>query len=211
MKNIGFKGVVLAGVMVALSSGRGFSQDISSLTNGVAYEKDQYFTPGFHEAGVGTGIFWSPIGSTYSRPRVDYVMGDVEIDYMLTHMFASGFWRNNFEVAVEGFGAGIYQNTGHYIAGGTLWFRHNLVPEGMRIAPYVELGMGMVSMDINHAYDGHNFNFNLDAAGGIRYFVTPKFSLNAQFQYQHISNANTADHNIGINAIGPVLGASFFF
>ncbi len=128
MKNIGFKGVVLAGAMVALSNGRGFSQDISSLTNGVADEKDQYFTPGFHEAGVGTGIFWSPIGSTYSRPRVDYVMGDVEIDYMLTHMFASGFWRNNFEVAVEGFGAGIYQNTGHYIAGGACCFGSGTQP-----------------------------------------------------------------------------------
>lgn len=211
MKNLGIKCAVTAAFAIVLFCGRAFAQDSGSSTNDVATSKDDFFQPGFHEVGVGVGAFWSPIGSSYARPRVDYVMGDFEVDYMLSHMFASGFWRNNFELSVEGFGAGIYENTGHYIAGGTLWFRHNLIPEGSRFVPYVEVGAGMVSMDINHAYDGHNFNFNLDAACGVRYFVTQKVTLNAQFQYQHISNANTADHNIGINAIGPVLSTSFFF
>jgi hypothetical protein len=35
--------------------------------------------------------------------------------------------------------------------------------------------------------------------------------LNLECRYQHISNANTGKHNLGINAIGPLLGVSYFF
>jgi opacity protein-like surface antigen len=211
MKNLGIGRSLSLGLAVSLFAGSSLAQDISSATNDTASLKDQYFQPGFHEAGAGAGIFFSAVGSGDNRPKVNYVPGYIEADYMLTHLHAGGFWRNNLEVSLQGWGAGIYENTGHYIAGGTLWLRENLVPEGSRFVPYAEIGAGFTSMDINHEYDGHNFNFNLNAAGGVRYFVTPRFSLNGQFQYQHISNANTGSHNIGVNAIGPILGASWFF
>ena len=198
-------------MVLSLFAGRAMADDLTTLTNGTAFAKDENFQPGWREATAGFGIMFSPIGSSYARPRVDYVPGYIEAGYMLSHIHGHGFFRNNYEIAVEAFGAGIYQSTGHYIAGGTLWLRHNLLPEGSRFAPYMQVGGGLVSMDINHMYDGHNVNFNVDAAGGVRFFVRPKMSVNAEFLYQHISNANTGSHNIGINAIGPILSASWFF
>ena len=211
MRNLGIGRLLGLGLVVTLFAGRAQAQNNSPATNDIASLKDEYFQPGFHEVGAGAGVLFSPIGSSFNRPKVNYVPGYIEADYMLTHLYASGFWRNNLEVSLQGWGAGIYENTGHYIAGTTLWLRHNLVPEGSRFVPYAEIGAGFVSMDINHKYDGHNFNFNLDAAGGTRFFVTRRLTLNAQFQYQHISNANTGSHNIGINAVGPIFGISWFF
>ena len=203
----------IAGVILALgiSANGAVAHDEGGAAKSDDFTLDQVFSPGLHEFSAGTGIMWSPIGSTIARPTVNYVVGYMQVGYMLNELWMSGFWRNNYEIVLEGFGAGIYQNTGTYIAGTTLWLRHNLVPEGWRVTPFAEIGLGFVSMDIDHRYDGHNFNFNLDAAGGFRYFIKPKLSLNAEFKYQHISNANTGSHNVGINAIGPLLSVSWLF
>jgi len=211
MSNTGVRRFLGLGMVVVLLAGRTLAQDAASSTNSVGNLKDDNFQPGWREGTAGFGIMFSPIGSSYARPRVDYVPGYIEAGYMLSHIHGSGVLRNNYEIAIEAFGAGIYQSTGHYIAGGTLWLRHNLVLEDSRFVPYAQVGGGLVSMDINHKYDGHNVNFNVDAAGGCRFFVKPKMSLNAEFLYQHISNANTGSHNIGINAVGPILSASWFF
>lgn len=66
-------------------------------------------------------------------------------------------------------------------------------------------------MDIDHRYDGMNFNFNVDGAAGLRYFITPQVSLNLEYRFQHISNANLGRHNLGLNAEGPVLAVSWLF
>ena len=44
-----------------------------------------------------------------------------------------------------------------------------------------------------------------------RYVLARHWSLDLEYRYQHISNANLAGHNLGINAHGPVLGISYFF
>ena len=89
--------------------------------------------------------------------------------------------------------------------------RYNIVPRGWRLTPFLEGGGGTVLTDIGHQYDGQNFNFNLEASGGARYFIKQNLSINAEYRYQHISNADTGRRNIGINATGPVIGVSWFF
>lgn len=179
-------------------------------TNG-GFNMDDNYRPGWRDVTLGGGTMFSPIGSNHDRPVVNYIVGSLQIGYMLTDIHGDGLFRGNVELAAEGFGAAIYEETGNYIAGGTLWARYNFVPAGWRFSPYAQLGMGGTSMDIDHKYDGHNFNFNLDAAGGIRYFFHPRLSFNMELRYQHISNANTADHNIGVNALGPAAGLTWFF
>src|SRR5580692_8144175 len=98
MRKIGIGRLLGLGLAVTLFAGRAPAQDVSPATNDTASLKDEYFQPGFHEFGAGFGILFSPIGSTLDRPKVDYVPGYIEADYMLTHMYASGFWRNNLEV-----------------------------------------------------------------------------------------------------------------
>lgn len=61
------------------------------------------------------------------------------------------------------------------------------------------------------AWSRQTFQFNLDIGIGTRYFLAEHWSINLGCRYQHVSNANTGTHNLGINAIGPLLGVSYFF
>ena len=118
---------------------------------------------------------FSPIGSDMNRPVVNWVEGYAQLGYMMTKIrgtnFLDGALRGNLELSGELFGAGIYEETGHYIAGGTIWLGYNLVPQNSRWLAYARAGLGGEFMDINHMYDGHNFNFNVDAAAGLHYFI----------------------------------------
>jgi opacity protein-like surface antigen len=85
------------------------------------------------------------------------------------------------------------------------------VQENSRFIPYLQVGAGGTSVEVLQRVEGENFNFNLDAGLGCRYFFTRSFSANAECRYQHISNADLSAHNIGINAVGPVVSISYFF
>ncbi len=117
----------------------------------------------------------------------------------------------NFEGLVEVFGNGVFSDRGNYLAGSTLWLRYNVVPLGWLVTPYAQLGAGVSMADFERKIFGQAFNFNLNAAFGLRYFITSQWSLNAEYRYQHISNANLSRHNLGINAQGGVLSASYYF
>ncbi len=138
-------------------------------------------------------------------------MGFAQAGFMVTEPKGSSIFRGSFELVPEIFGAGIHHGPGSYIAGATLWFRYNFVPEGWRFVPYFEGGGGGTSLDIPHHYDGKDFNFNLEAAVGFHYFIKPHLALNAEYRVQHISNADLWDHNVGVNASGPAVGVSYFF
>jgi opacity protein-like surface antigen len=75
----------------------------------------------------------------------------------------------------------------------------------------VQAGLGAEATDMDRRLIGERFNFNLDVSAGTRYFLAPNWALNAECRYQHISNATIARHDIGINAVGPMLGLSYFF
>ncbi len=172
---------------------------------------DDSFRPGWRELGFGGSAYFSNIDRAANRPNSDYASGYAQFGYMVTEPAGNSWVRGNFEVAPEIFGAGVFHGPGHYVAGGTLWLRYNFIPKHGRFSPFVELGGGGTALDIPHNYDGKDFNFNLDAGVGVRYFIRPKLSLNAEYRFQHISNANLWNHNIGLNTSGPVLGLSFFF
>ena len=130
---------------------------------------------------------------------------------MLGGVKGTGWWRGNFEVVGEGFGSGIYEGPGSYIAGATVWLRYNFVRPTCRLVPYVQAGAGLTSTDIDRGLVGEPFNFNLELGVGVRYFLSERWALALEYRYQHISNANIGAENVGINAQGPILGVSFLF
>ncbi len=212
MKNI-LKNVFSTMVCLLAASGFRAGAADGALSNSFSAENlslEENFHSGRFEPAVGGGVLFSPIVAGKGRPVENYAPATVQLGYMVTDLWGEGFPRGNLELAVEGFGAGIFSGTGHYIAGSTLLFRHNFVPHGWRVIPFVELGAGLTSMDIDHRYDGQNFNFNLSAALGARYFIQPRLAVSLEYRYQHISNADLGAHNIGLNAEGPVLSLSWF-
>ncbi len=169
------------------------------------------FRSGEAEVSAGGLVLFSPSIATHNRPTVNYSGGFIQYGHMLSDLKESGPLRGNFEVLGELCGSGVFVGDGTYVASVTFWLRYNLVKSGWKWVPYMQLGGGVTLTDVNHDIFGQDFNFNLDFAAGVRYLVSPRCSLNAEFRFQHISNANIAEHNLGINAQGVALSVSWFF
>jgi opacity protein-like surface antigen len=169
------------------------------------------FGRGRYEATLNSGVLFSPFIATGGRPIINYTLTEVQFGYMLSEVKGRGWHRGNFELVGEGFASAIFEGDGSFIAGMTIWIRYNFVPPGWRFIPYAQAGMGLTSTDIDHKIVGQPFNFNLDLGLGTRYLLSEHWALNLEYRYQHISNANSGEHNIGINAHGPMVGVSYLF
>ena len=194
--------------MASMGGAAGAQETASSQT----FSYDQLFDAGRYEAALTSGVLFSPFGPSRMRQTNNYTVTGLELGYMLGDVKGEGWWRGNFELAGEGFGSIVYDGPGGYIAGATLWLRYNFVPRiSLGLAPYFQVGGGFVSTDVDHGIVGQPFNFNLDVGAGVRYMIARNWAISLEFRYQHISNANLNNHNLGINAAGPILGVSYFF
>jgi opacity protein-like surface antigen len=171
---------------------------------------ENLFQSGLHEASGGAGVMFSPFIATRGRPTLNYELTEIQLGYMLTDVHGSYFWRGNVEVAGSGFGGPIINGQGSYVAGATAWLRYNFVPRAGHFVPFVQAGAGLTSTD-DRELVGQCFNFNLNLGAGVKYFFKPNWSVNLEYRYQHISDANLTPHNLGVNADGPMLGISHYF
>jgi len=172
---------------------------------------DSFFHSGKCEASVLGGVMFSPVGADRHRPTVNYTLSGLQFGYMLTDAHEKSWYSGNVELLGEAFGGAVFDGKGSYIAGGTLWLRYNVVQRNLRLVPYLQGGVGAEGTDMNQDLIGQKFNFNLNVAAGVGWFVARDVSINAECLYQHISNAKLSSTDIGINAVGPVLGISYFF
>jgi opacity protein-like surface antigen len=176
-----------------------------------ALESDDPFTKGRYEASLTGGVLFSPFIANGGRPTINYTISEAQFGYMMDNVRSSGFFRGNYELLGEAFGSAIFEGDGDYIAGMTFWARYNFVQRNWRVVPYVQAGAGLTATDIDRHIVGQAFNFNLNLGIGARYLISERWALILEYRYQHISNADTAKHNLGINANGPILGVSFLF
>jgi len=171
-----------------------------------------------HEFDVTGGLLYSPVIATGGRPVLNYAQGDLRLGWMLTSPmpgFGQDWLRGNWEGLVNVFGAGVTKGPGGFLAGGRLLLRYNFVQLGARWVPFFQLGAGGLGDNVYNHRDqrliGSGFEFTLIADAGIRYFITPKWFAVFMADYEHISNANTASRNVGVNAAGGTLGVGCFF
>jgi len=164
-----------------------------------------------YEMTLMSGAMLSPIGADKHRSTEDYTLSGLQFGWMLTDLNDAGWLRGNWEVSLEAMGGKVFMGKGSYIVGGTLWFRYNFVQPNWRMMPYLQAGGGAEATDMDRKLIGQTFNFNLDVAAGTRCFVAPNWALDLECRYQHLSNGTIARHDIGINAVGPMLGVSYFF
>ena len=176
-----------------------------------SFSVDDNFRTGWHEGTVGSAVYFSNIVRRSDHPDISYWAGYAQVAYNVTSPGRDAWYRGSFQIAPEIFGAGIFHGPGSYVAGGSILFRYKFVQPGWRVVPFFEGGGGGTSLDIPHNFDGKDFNFNLDLGAGARYFVKKNLSINAEYRFQHISNANLWNRNVGVNVSGPALGVSFFF
>jgi len=163
------------------------------------------------------GYFHSPFTtSSGRRPEFDYAGADIRLGIVLTPVLMEHTpLRGDFEFLVDGFTDGVTKGAGNYLAGGSMLFRYNVFHPGARIVPYFQIGGGGLHSDAAQDYSqrliGGNFEFILEADFGARILLNDRWSLLIEGGYQHISNADTASRNVGVNAIGGRVGLGWIY
>jgi len=173
---------------------------------------------GVAEVEVLGGYWHSPITTGGGhRPEFDYSGVDLRYGIVLSPMFfgQSAFLRGNVEFLIDGFTDGVVKGAGNYLAGGSVLFRYNFIQPGSRFIPYLQLGGGGLHSDAAEDYSqriiGGNFEFILEADLGARVMLNDRWSILLEGSFQHISNADTAARNVGVNALGGRIGVGWIY
>ncbi len=173
------------------------------------------FDKGTWEVGLTAGYLYSPVFATSHRPTFAYLQQDLTVGLMLTSPGGSGILRGNWEVLLNAAVAEVLNGPGNYLAGGRVLFRYNFVQENARWVPFIQVGAGGLASD---AYRDHSqrilgsaFSFTHVGDIGLRYMINSRWSVMVMLDYEHISNANSANRNLGVNAVGGMIGISTFY
>jgi lipid A 3-O-deacylase len=173
------------------------------------------FEQGTREFQVGVGAFFALNSHGEQRPQINDVDGSLRLGWMLNSPSGSGFFRGNFEFLAELAGAVVVEGPGTGLGGGNLLLRYNFVQPDARLVPYFQIGAGGLFNDIYKSHPqrlvGQCFEFELQGAFGARYFLNPRCALSVEAGYRHISNADMANRNLGLNSLGGLVGVSWFF
>ena len=149
------------------------------------------------------------------RPNIDYGLAVARLGYMLDDARGPGWRRGNDEVMVEAIAGPIYTGPGTFLTGLSLIYRRNFVPPNARFIPYIDLGAGGIYSDAYHQKSqralGSAFEFDLQAGVGLRYRLNPRWSMDTEVSFRHLSNADFSSRNYGTNALGGLVGVGYAF
>jgi opacity protein-like surface antigen len=162
------------------------------------------------------GPYFSPTGIGPDPPSFDYVRMAARLGWMLNDASRwSGALRGAFEAVFEVSGGPTFDSFGDWLVGPSAAIRYNFVQPGWKIVPYLQGGVGITFSDAyqDKSQDaiGTNPEFTIQAAIGARWLLDPHWSIDVEAGYEHISNADIAERNAGVNALGASVGFSYFF
>ncbi len=176
---------------------------------------DPIFHRGAWDLQVAEGVEFSLQTTSQIRPNIDYQLTVIRLGYMLDDPHGSNFLRGNNEFILEAIGGPMFQGPGSALGGLSIVYRRNFLSPGARIVPYLDLGAGGVYSDAFHDKAqqalGSPFEFDLQAGIGVRFRLGLNWTMDAEFAYRHLSNAHIVDRNLGTNAVGGLIGASYSF
>lgn len=159
--------------------------------------------------------FWQalrfPFQESSSNPNRSAVFIKPRIGMVVTDEIPAGLLTGNLEVLAEPVFAHFTQPFPAESAGGTLVFKYNLLSFG-RWMPFWDVGTGMLWTNLAPRIRELStpLNFVVETGPGVQYFMTEQTTLTIGVRYNHISNADTGERNIGLNAILPYAGLSWF-
>jgi hypothetical protein len=177
------------------------------------------FDRGTWEIEGGAGEFCSFSTTQAKRPTVNYQLEDIRLGWMYDSPrhaeWLGGLLRGNSEFLLELAGGPVTKGPGSYLAGGSALWRFNFVQPDSRWVPYLQLGAGALG---NNIYKGRGqmevgeaFEFVLQGDMGLRYLINAQWSISAEAGYRHISNADLASRNEGLNSLGGLMQVSYRF
>jgi hypothetical protein len=178
----------------------------------VTHDKDR-FDGGTTELELMSGLVGAPIGG--DRIGYRYTDSELRLGWMLCSPHGSDLLRGNFELLASAAGGAIYDGPGDAFGSIGALLRYNFVQHSAPLIPYFQIGAAAFISDISHNHGqrdiGGTFEADLKAAVGTRLLISYNWSVNVEFFFEHISNAETQSRNVGINALGGLLGISRSF
>jgi Lipid A 3-O-deacylase (PagL) len=171
---------------------------------------EEWFDRGAAEFELMSGVVVAQIAG--SRTSYDYTDTELRVGWMLYSPHGSELLRGNLELLATAGGGGIFSGPGSGYGSTGAMLRYNFVQPRARLVPYFQIGAAAFISDISENKRqediGGTFEADLEGAAGTRFFICRRWSLNTELFLQHISNADTQPRNVGINALGGLLGIS---
>lgn len=179
--------------------------------------------PSIWEHGVGEGFrtgvqsFGVSAGATYglsifgSREAHDLALVSFNYGHMLGKTLGEDHWyRGNFEFRAELFTGAQFSPSSEWFVGLTPHLRYNFAT-GTRWIPFADLGAGVTATGIGQPDLSGTFEFNLQAGGGVAWFIRDNVAITLESRYTHWSCAGLHHPNLGLNGITGLLGITFYF
>ena len=124
--------------------------------------------------------------------------------YRLTEDAGPLFLRGNLEFSIGPIVTLIVNGPESYFVGAAGGLRYNFIQPGARLIPYLELRGGIGKSDSRKIYKSLQSDATLSylLGAGLRYELSPRWSVAAGAIDQHLSTAYFADRDYGSDAVG---------
>lgn len=186
------------------------------LLSWVVSRADSFDTPlpkGTNEWGLMTGYGLSnALGA--SKPGIDFVTLLPRFGYVFAEFGEKPPWKGSLQAVVEAVPALVAFEDSQTIYGGgfNLLLRYD-ISTGTRLVPFLEGGAGVListpqSTEPKSQFRASQFNFTLQIAPGLRYFLSKRTAISVEYRFHHISDAGLTEDNPGINSDFLLLGVS---
>jgi hypothetical protein len=143
--------------------------------------------------------------------KVEYVAILPQLGIGLSDIIADKSWyKGNLDAVFEGEFLISYEPNSGYTAGLGILLRYNFLSSNQWV-PYAEIGggFGVLEFDLIDQADG--LIFYPQAGLGVHYFAQNNLSIDLDWRFHHMSNANLEMPNNSINASLLLLGFSWYF
>ena len=211
-------GLRLACLLVAVLAGALISTAVTAETNDVP-EPQPASSPADHR-GASLQAIGGPLFSPFLPESNKQSLHSLPLMARLGWSFGpmperSLLGGGRFEVLLEAAYSPILRGPGRFIAGSSALVRYNTRPLPGGIVPYLQAGVGLAHADIarddSQRLTGQRFNFTLQLGAGLRLPITARWSLDTELHYFHLSNAGLDERNLGVDALGGLIGLTHYF
>lgn len=157
---------------------------------------------------LGAGYGVEILGSTQSH---DLALMSLSYGRMIGSVEGADHWyHGNWEFRGELFTGAQFSPSAESLVGIAPHLRYNFAT-GSRWVPYVDIGAGVSATSIGPPDLSGTFEFNLQAATGVRWFIRDNVALNIEARYLHMSCAGIHPPNLGLNNAVGLAGITWFF
>ena len=146
-----------------------------------------------------------------SREAHDLALINLTYGHMLSGVLGEGHWyRGNIELRLEVFTGAQFAPSAEWLVGLTPHLRYDFAT-GTRWIPYADIGAGVTATGIGPPDLSGTFEFNLQAGGGVQWFIEDDIAIMLDAHYLHFSCAGLHKPNLGLNGVTGMLGVAFLF